>query len=194
LTTTSNFVFSPAGQNSFQIAPNTNIIVASCPNIGLSSSTSKLNTNVMKTPDASNVLSRSSPRSLKHNSKRKLDLNSLIDQMPDQDFVEINTKSSEKLPMTEHQREMRRKISFIPMEVQYVCSILEPTMDSQMSCATTQDAFDYSAPVVNETSKAIIEISNQQQMNSQKKTSLKKWTSIRVLLRDVDLFDSKPEM
>jgi len=173
LTTTSNFVFSPAGQNSFQIAPNTNIIVASCPNIGLSSSTSKLNTNVMKT---------------------KLDLNSLIDQMPDQDFVEINTKSSEKLPMTEHQREMRRKISFIPMEVQYVCSILEPTMDSQMSCATTQDAFDYSAPVVNETSKAIIEISNQQQMNSQKKTSLKKWTSIRVLLRDVDLFDSKPEM
>ena len=144
----------------------------------------------MRTPDASNVISRASPRSLKHNSKRKLDLNSLIDQMPDQDFVEISSNENEKTnskandqdttkkrrnslkqPLTEHQKEMRRKKSFIPVEMQSVSSVLEPTMDSQMSCTTTQDCFEnfsMSSQIannnenhntINETSKAIIEFS-----------------------------------
>jgi len=199
--TSSNFVFSPAGQNSFQIAPNTNQIVASCPtHVGLSSSTSKLSNNIMRTPDSSNVISRSSPRSLKHNSKRKLDLNELIDQMPDQDFVEISSPLSEnmrttasskrssknidsnsknaiaspKQPLTEHQKEMRRKKSFIPIEMQSVSNVLEATMDSQMSCATTQDAYEFSMPPqthcqlnfeqssVNETSKTLIDFNQKQ--------------------------------
>jgi hypothetical protein len=115
----------------------------------------------MRTPDASTASVRSSPRSLKNNhSKRKLDLTVLIDQMPDKDFIEIgSTKSSKpdnahllnvisqldksaerkkhqfKQPLTEHQKEVRRsqKKSFIPMEIQSVCCVLEPTMDSQMS-------------------------------------------------------------
>lgn len=101
----------------------------------------------MRTPDASNTSVRSSPRSLKHNhSKRKLDLNVLIDQMPDKDFIEIGNKSNKpddmdvlnvlskldksaerkksqfKQPLTEHQKEVRRsqKKSFIPMEIQSV--------------------------------------------------------------------------
>ncbi len=145
----------------------------------------------MRTPDASNIISRASPRSLKHNSKRKLDLNSLIDQMPDQDFVEISSNKNEsedqkinsktndqdttttkkrrnslKQPLTEHQKEMRRKKSFIPVEMQSVSSVLEPTMDSQMSCTTTQDCFENFSMsqvannnTINETSKAIIEFS-----------------------------------
>lgn len=130
---------------------------------GVSSSTSKLNS-LMRTPDASSLGVRSSPRSLKNNnSKRKLDLNVLIDQMPDKDFIEINDKTNKikerdlnnimnkldkstekkknqfKQPLTEHQKEVRRKKSFIPMEIQSVCCILEPTMDSQMSC--TNDTY-----------------------------------------------------
>lgn len=130
---------------------------------GISSSTSKLNSNLMRTPDASTLGVRSSPRSLRNNnSKRKLDLNVLIDQMPDKDFIEINKKANNiddedvknvmnkldksaekfkknKQPLTEHQKEMRKKKSFIPMEIQSVCCVLEPTMDSQMSC--TNDTF-----------------------------------------------------
>ena len=188
-----NFVFSPAGQNSFQIASSN--ITASCPpGFTASSSASKLPSSVMRTPDASNVISRSSPRSLKHNSKRKLDLNLLIDQMPDQDFVEItsnnnnckmeesndeikmkinsktmdvnkkrrNSLRQQQQPLTEHQKEMRRKRSFIPIEMQSISSVLEPTMDSQMSCTTTQDGFENSvsmSQMVNQqqTSKSIID-------------------------------------
>ena len=127
----------------------------------------------MRTPDASTASVRSSPRSLKNNhSKRKLDLTALIDQMPDKDFIEIgSTKSSKpdnahllnaisqldksaerkkhqfKQPLTEHQKEVRRsqKKSFIPMEIQSVCCVLEPTMDSQMSC--TNDTYEDAATV-----------------------------------------------
>jgi len=128
----------------------------------------------MRTPDASCTGVRSSPRSLRNNtSKRKLDLNVLIDQMPSSDFIEIGPgnhddlnnlmnkldKSAEKSsaskknpfkqPLTEHQKEVRRKKSFIPMEVQSVCCVLEPTMDSQMSCTMddTQDTQSQVPPV-----------------------------------------------
>ena len=154
---------------------------------GLSSSTSKLNSNLMKTPDASSLGVRSSPRSLKNNnSKRKLDLNVFqIDQMPDKDFVEINEKCPKdsivsmedlnqvenkkslfKKPLTEHQKEVRKKKSFIPMEIQSVCSVLEPTMDSQMSCTNDTFAADdsivnsqFAKPAMNETSNALIQFS-----------------------------------
>jgi len=154
---------------------------------GISSSTSKLNSNLMKTPDASSLGVRSSPRSLKNNnSKRKLDLNVFqIDQMPDKDFVEINEKCPKdsivsmedlnqvenkkslfKKPLTEHQKEVRKKKSFIPMEIQSVCSVLEPTMDSQMSCTNDTFAADdsivnsqFAKPAMNETSNALIQFS-----------------------------------
>lgn len=117
----------------------------------------------MRTPDASCTGVRSSPRSLRNNnSKRKLDLNVLIDQMPDKDFIEITSVKANKIeeeeltkvmnkldrsaekkkpfkqPLTEHQKEVRRKKSFIPMEIQSVCCVLEPTMDSQMSCTNDE--------------------------------------------------------
>ncbi len=128
----------------------------------------------MRTPEAASMAVRSSPRSLRNNSsKRKLDLNVLIDQMPSSDFIEIGKgthdeinslmnkldKSAEKSshskknpfrqPLTEHQKEVRRKKSFIPIEVQSVCCVLEPTMDSQMSCTMedTQDTQSHN-PVV----------------------------------------------
>lgn len=80
-TLTANFVFSPAGRNSFLNALNTN----------KSMSASKASS--LKTPEGKNLRPRQSPRSLNHNSKRKLDLNALIDQMPDKEFVEITKPS-----------------------------------------------------------------------------------------------------
>lgn len=156
-----NFVFSPVGRNSF-----INNVMKS----QLSNSTSKINMGA-KTPDyAKPAAVRASPRSVGQLSKRKLDLNSLIDQMPDKEFIEINSgkndrgvanlmnkfdsanataaekdkvKSSPasragkmfKQPLTEHQKEVRRQKSFIPMEIQSVCAELDPTADSQMSCS-----------------------------------------------------------
>ena len=158
-----NFVFSPAGPNSF---------LNTFKNI--SSSASKISSLKQTTPTNAATVEqkfRSSPRSLKQNSKRKLDLNALLDQMPDKDFVEIeqktgatsncnlmnkfeqgvanvaaNAKADEagspasgrknkfKKPLTEHQKEVRKQKSFLPMEIQQVCNGLEPNMDSQMSC------------------------------------------------------------
>lgn len=142
-----SFVFSPiVGKNSFI---NQNLPTKSF-------SASKAETSELKQPV------RSSPRTSQA-SKRKLDLNSLIDQMPDQEFIAIKMadgsggggerKPSEKRkyselrssssssqnrrsaaasasPLTEHQKEVRKQRSFIPLEVQ---SVLTHTNDSQMS-------------------------------------------------------------
>jgi hypothetical protein len=110
---------------------------------------------VVKTPDSSSIQTRQSSRTpLGNSSKRKLDLNFQIDQLPDKDFVEItkpsahqipvapvkqasggrkSTSSLFKQPLTEHQKETRRHKSFIPMVMSSVCNELDATMDSQMS-------------------------------------------------------------
>lgn len=91
-------------------------------------------------------------------SKRKLDLDCLIDQIPDKEFIAIkksNTsllaeakasgksdrdrrKSSEstrkRAPLTEHQKEVRKQRSFIPLEVQSVFSA-----DSQSAFTLDED-------------------------------------------------------
>jgi hypothetical protein len=84
--------------------------------------------------------------------------------MPDKEFVTIEEKRTEALncnlldkydtadkdtsnknnnkfkkPLTEHQKEVRKQKSFIPLEIQSVCSGLEPTMDSQMSFTNDYD-------------------------------------------------------
>ena len=89
---TINFVFSPAGHNSF---------LNTFKNISSSASKiSSLKQNTATTPTNNNNSStttvRASPRSLKQNSKRKLDLNALLDQMPDKDFVEIIEKPTKE--------------------------------------------------------------------------------------------------
>jgi hypothetical protein len=154
---TINFVFSPAGgQNSFL---NTfKHISSSASKISSLKQGSATPTNDSKNVAQANV--RASPRSLKQNSKRKLDLNALLDQMPDKEFVTIEEKCTEALncnlldkydtadkdshnkfkkPLTEHQKEVRKQKSFIPLEIQSVCSGLEPTMDSQMSFTNDYD-------------------------------------------------------
>jgi hypothetical protein len=116
-----------------------------------SSSASK----AIKTPDSSIQTRQSSRTPLGNSSKRKLDLNFQIDQLPDKDFVEINntkpieinqasaapakqpsgrksTGSLFKQPLTEHQKETRRHKSFIPIIMSH-CTELDATMDSQMS-------------------------------------------------------------
>ena len=142
-----HFVFSPAGRNSFfkqqqqqqqQHQQNQ------------SASASK----AVRTPDQKTV--RASPRSLRHNSKRKLDLNGLIDQQPDKDFVAINKPEMKsrrslslrsKQPLTEHQKEVRKNKSFVPMEVQPV------DVDSQLNCSVmdedtnTQQTIDHQPQV-----------------------------------------------
>jgi hypothetical protein len=138
-----NFVFSPAGgQNSF---------LNTLKNVSLSASKMGSLKQHQHLTTPSNEHQRYSPRSLRQNSKRKLDLNSLLDQMPDKDFVEIDeaqkstvtnllhkfdpqaTKQAKfkKPVLTEHQKEVRKQKSFLPFE----CQGLEPhsNMDSQMS-------------------------------------------------------------
>lgn len=109
------------------------------------------------TPE-SKIPTRASPRSLRQVSKRKLDLNCLIDHMPDKEFITIKTnsllenvtnsrkhekrsgerkKSPEvRRPLTEHQKEVRKERSFIPLEVQ---SVFINNTDSQMSCCLDED-------------------------------------------------------
>jgi hypothetical protein len=162
---TVNFVFSPVGQNSFS-----NTLNSKQQQQGISLSASK----ALKTPELKAAPVRSSPRSVGQLAKRKLDLNTLIDQMPDKEFIEISGPSKtnkscnllskfnskqennngqrcslpadiatktrkSKQPLTEHQKEVRRHKSFIPMEIQSVCAELDPTVDSQMSCSMQDD-------------------------------------------------------
>lgn len=158
-----NFVFSPAGRNSFLNQLNNQ-----------TQSASKVS--ALKTPEAKNLRPRPSPQSLNHNSKRKLDLNVLIDQMPDKEFTEISKASNcdlmkridkgskpsvFKQPLTEHQKEVRKQKSFIPMEIQAVCDELEPTMDSQMSCSMQgEDTNTQFNQLSDETPKAILQFSS----------------------------------
>ncbi|RNA45198.1 telomere-associated RIF1 [Brachionus plicatilis] len=120
-----HFVFSPAGRNSFFKQQQQQ-----------SASASK----AVRTPE--NKGTRASPRSLRHNSKRKLDLGGLIDQQPDKDFVTISKPEMKsrrslslrsKQPLTEHQKETRKNKSFVPMEVQPV------DVDSQLSCSVMDE-------------------------------------------------------
>ncbi|CAF0955839.1 unnamed protein product [Brachionus calyciflorus] len=133
-----HFVFSPAaGRNSFFKQQQQQ----------QSASASK----ATHTPENKQLRPRPSPRSLNHNSKRKLDLNGLIDQQPDNEFVEINKPEMKsrrslslrsKQPLTEHQKEVRKTKSFIPMEVQPI------DVDSQMSCSIMDE--DTTTQTVNE--------------------------------------------
>lgn len=108
------------------------------------------------TPDCLNKLNikRTSPRSLRPNiSKRKLDLDRLIDQLPDKEFIAIKKTSlfaektkqngdakelflASKKPLTEHQKEVRKQKTFIPLEVQ---SVFSATNDSQSTFAFDDD-------------------------------------------------------
>lgn len=108
-----------------------------------------------KTPENENK--RSSPRSLRPNlSKRKLDLDRLIDQIPDKEFISIkksnanlfsdkkqngssrrsSQKANKKNPLTEHQKEVRKQKTFIPIEVQSVFSVIN---DSQSAFTLDDD-------------------------------------------------------
>jgi len=78
------------------------------------------------------------------------DLNNLMNKLDKSaEKSSASKKNPFKQPLTEHQKEVRRKKSFIPMEVQSVCCVLEPTMDSQMSCTMddTQDTQSQVPPV-----------------------------------------------
>ena len=153
-----SFVFSPFNEK------------ASSVQINQSQSASKIYQ--LKTPENSGThhfhTAQTSPRNLRNNSKRKLDLNGLIDQMPNDEFVLIknsppkvpatadnstqsqkSVKSSQstqsanesglfKQPLTEHQKEMRKKKSFIPFEMHSLCSEIEA--DSQMSMTQDDDS------------------------------------------------------
>ena len=92
--------------------------------------------------------------------KRRLDLNNLIDQMPDTDFIKINdtqlTVNSVampstslfqfKSPLTEHQKEMKKAKSFMPSEIHNVCIDLTSSLiDPNQSMSCTLD-FDESNP------------------------------------------------
>lgn len=154
-----NFVFSPvAGKNSF--------LNFAKPQV-LSFSASKAKSVEIKTPESNHVV-RQSPRSLRQVSKRKIDLNNLIDQVPDKEFTEIKKSNASmvnlmskfggngdssggdaskktmskaekrksaplKQPLTEHQKEIRKQKSFIPLEIQSVVFSADSQMDSQMS-------------------------------------------------------------
>ena len=167
----SKFVFSPVGYKSFvttaeaDAPPPPPPVPTKEPPAGkggrrLSSSSSKAD-RVVKTPENTGTALASiaqSPRSLRPNLKRKLELGNLIDYAPSQEFVEIGggvAKPANSLskpqptvaaakppvteaatapaapkptttlktypifkPLTEHQKEMRRKRSFIPSEMQ----------------------------------------------------------------------------
>jgi hypothetical protein len=83
--------------------------------------------------------------------KRKLDLNNLIDQMPDKDFIKIsdvitttttttNVSSASplsfKAPLTEHQKEVKKSKAFIPSES---IDLISSTLDHSMSCTLDFD-------------------------------------------------------
>ncbi len=133
-----NFVFSPV-RNSFL---NT---------FGSSLSASK----ATKTPET--IVPKLSPRSVRQ-SKRKLDLNFLIDHAPDKEFVEINNKTNcnlfdkfnstkQKQPLTEHQKEMRKQKSFIPMEMQ---SISNAQLETDSCTNTMMDEDSTTQTIFNE--------------------------------------------
>lgn len=126
-----HFVFSPAGRNSFFKQQQ-----QEQQHQQQSASASK----AVRTPDKKPA--RASPRSLRPSSKRKLDLNGLIDQQPDKDFVTISKPEMKsrrslglrsKQPLTEHQKEARKNKSFVPMEVQPI------DVDSQLSCSVMDE-------------------------------------------------------
>ena len=133
----SNFVFSPANsanrksyhQNDHQQKPQSPLVTPNVPPQNLSNSATK----------------------------RKLDLNSLIDQMPDTEFIKINNDQTVNLattaspiqfkaPLTEHQKEVKKSKSFMPSEIHNVCiELTSSLLDPNQSMSCTLD-FDESNP------------------------------------------------
>ena len=109
--------------------------------------------------------------------KRKLDLNNLIDQMPDKDFIKINNENQTvnvlsaststvisgnnspfqfKAPLTEHQKEVKKAKSFMPSEIHNVCIELTSSLvDPNQSMSCTLDFDESNPPPLN---KQVIEV------------------------------------
>lgn len=97
-----------------------------------------LSTKSPKTPSSANL---SNSQITSSGTKRKLELSELIDQEPEENFVKIEEKKSTffKTPLTEHQKEVRKEKSFIPIEIHNESSNLTSALMIENSASCTQD-------------------------------------------------------